>query len=65
MENFQGKRIEHRVKFQDTFMFPHFHTKGFCHVKCKFSALHIPAKDIPDNLKKNYVNYLEKIRSIE
>ena len=64
-ENFQGKCVEHRAKFKDTYMCPHFHTKGFCHVKRKFSASHILAKDIPDNVKKNYMNYLAKIRSIE
>jgi hypothetical protein len=64
-ENFQGKCVEHHAKFKDTFLCPRFHTKGFCHVKCKFSASHIPAKDIPDDVKKNYVNYLAKIRSIE
>jgi len=64
-ENFQGKCVEHRAKYKDTFMCPRFHTKGFCHVKCKFSASHIPATDIPDDVKKNYMNYLAKIRSIE
>ena len=39
-ENFQGKCVEHRAKFKDTYLCPRFHTKGFCHVKCKFSALH-------------------------
>jgi hypothetical protein len=64
-ESFQGKCIKHRAKFKDTYMCPRFHTKGFCHVKCKFSASHIPVKDIPDNAKKNYVNCLAKIRSID
>ena len=64
-ESFQGKCVEHRAKYKDTFMCPRFHTKGFCHVKCKFSASHIPAKDIPEDVKKNYVNYLTKIRSID
>ncbi len=52
-ESFQGKCIEHQAKFKDTYMCPRFHSKGFCHVKCKFSASHIPAKDIPDDVKKN------------
>jgi hypothetical protein len=64
-EKFQGKCIESRAKFKDTFMCPCFHTKGTCHVKCKFAASHIPAKDIPTNVKKQYCNYLARIRQLE
>ncbi len=64
-EKFQGKCIESQVKFKDTFMCPRFHTKGTCHVKCKFAASHIPAKDIPADVKKQYCNYLARIRQLE
>jgi hypothetical protein len=61
-EKFQGKCVEYRAKFKDTYMCPRFHTKGICHVKCKFAASHITAKDITEEVKKVYCNYLTKIR---
>ncbi len=64
-EKFQGKCIESRAKFKDTFMCPCFLTKGTCRVKCKFAAFHIPAEDIPTNMKKQYCNYLARIRQLE
>jgi hypothetical protein len=64
-EKFQGKCVEYRAKFKDTYMCPRFYTKGIRHVKCKFAASHIPAKDVPEEVKKAYCNYLTKIRQLE
>jgi hypothetical protein len=64
-EKFQGKCNESREKFKDTFMCPCFHTKGTCHVKCKFAVSHIPAKDNPANVKKQHCNYLARIMQLE
>ena len=46
-------------------MCPCFHTKQVCHVKCKFAVSHIPAKDVPKEVKKAYCNYLAKIRQLK
>jgi hypothetical protein len=60
-EKFQGKCIDIHVKLGTIIMCSRFHTKGVCHKKYKFAAIHIPANDIPADVRDKYCGYLKKI----
>jgi hypothetical protein len=56
---FQGKCPESRVKWMGLFVCPRFHTKGECwDVGCKYSKTHLPASAVPNNVKKEYLDYM-------
>ncbi len=56
---FQGKCPKSRVKWMGSFVCPQFHTKGECwDVGCKYSKMHLPASAVPNNVKKEYLNYM-------
>ncbi len=41
------------------FVCPRFHTKGECwDVGCKYSKTHLPASAVPNNVKKEYLDYM-------
>ncbi len=64
-EKFQGKCIDFHIKLGANIMCPRFHTKGECHKKCKFTATHLPAKDIPVDVRVKYCGYLNIIWQLE
>jgi hypothetical protein len=56
---FQGKCPESRVKWMGLFVCPQFHTKGECwDVGCKYSKTHLLASAVPNNVKKEYLDYM-------
>ncbi len=64
-EKFQGKCIDFCIKLGTNIMCPRFDTKGVCHEKCKFTTTHLPAKDIPADVRVKYCRYLDKNRQLE
>ncbi len=60
---FQGKCPKSRVKWIGTFMCPCYHTKGECWDKgCKYSKMHVPASEVPQKEKKEYLDYMRCCR---
>jgi hypothetical protein len=64
-EKFYEKCIDFCAKLGTNIMCPRFRTKGVCHKKCKFAATHLPAKDIPADVRVKYCGYLKKSRQLE
>jgi hypothetical protein len=64
-EKFQGKCIDFLVKLGTNIMCPKFHTNGVCHKKCKFATTHLPAKDIPADVRVKYCGYIKKNWQLE
>jgi hypothetical protein len=62
-EKFQGKCINFHIKLGTNIMCPRFHTKGRCHNECKFATTHLPANDIPADVREKYCGYLKIIGS--
>ncbi len=57
---FQGKCPKSRVKCMGLFVCPRFHIKGECwDVGCKYSKTHLPASAVPNNVKKEYSDYMD------
>ncbi len=62
-KTFQGKCPKKCVKWLDTFMCPHYHTKGICwEASCKYAATHKPASEIPEDKRGEYKVYLLECR---
>jgi hypothetical protein len=56
---FQGKFPKSRVKWMGLFVCPRFHTKGECwDMGCKYSKTHLQASAVPNNVKKEYLDYM-------
>ena len=56
---FQGKCHNKQVKWMGTFICPRYHTKGECWDKgCKYSKMHVPVSVVPQNEKKEYLDYM-------
>ena len=63
-KTFQGKCIDKRVKLNDVIMCPRYHTKGYCWKEgCKFSKTHVPASEIPDDTKTQYMQFMACCRA--
>ncbi len=62
-ETFQGKCLKGRVKWMGTFMCPCYHTKDECWEEgCKYSKTHVPASEVPQKEKKEYLDYMRCCR---
>jgi hypothetical protein len=64
LEGFQGKYPQSRVKWMRTFMCPCYHMKGeCCDEGCKYSMTHIPASEVPQKVKKEYLDCMRCCRN--
>ncbi len=63
-KTFQGKCADNRAKFRRSFMCPRYHMKGVCYKEgCKFSKTHVPGSRIPQDKKKEYLQYMTCCRA--
>ena len=63
-ETYQGKCPQKRVKFMGTYLCPRYHTRGTCYKEgCKFAKSHVPANEIPEQQRAEYIQYMACCRN--
>jgi len=62
-KDFCGRCIDDRVRWdKNSLMCPRWFTNGYCFDNCKNKASHVPASQVPADKKREYSEYLKKVR---
>lgn len=57
-EKFVGKNSDKRPKINGKLACQRFHTKGFCYSNCRNVTTHIPSKQLSEDVKTKYAEYV-------